>query len=70
MTNHDALRVSLGVYAIGKSDDQESRAIRAHVDHCAACRCELTEIMEVVDLLRQAGGLVIGGGPSGVAAGS
>jgi phage/plasmid-associated DNA primase len=52
---HAALRVSLGVYALNKADDQECRAIREHLDRCADCQDELAELLLVVDMLDLAG---------------
>ncbi|MGH3880960.1 MAG: zf-HC2 domain-containing protein [Actinophytocola sp.] len=48
---HDALRVSLGVYAMNKADSRERQTIREHLDRCSSCQDELADLLAIVDLL-------------------
>lgn len=41
---HRDVRVLLGAYALGHLDDNESTAVRAHLDGCAECRNELADL--------------------------
>jgi anti-sigma factor RsiW len=50
---HDALRLSLGIYALDKADDTERQAIREHLARCPDCHDELAEFLAVVGLLRE-----------------
>jgi anti-sigma factor RsiW len=50
---HDAMRMNLGVYALGQLDAAEQQAVLAHLRHCAGCRMELSELDDAADLLRQ-----------------
>ncbi|WP_308114588.1 zf-HC2 domain-containing protein [Rhodococcus opacus] len=44
----------LGMYALGRLDDHEAVAVRAHLDGCADCRAELIELTPVASVLGQA----------------
>ncbi|OLL73516.1 putative anti-sigma factor [Pseudonocardia sp. Ae168_Ps1] len=48
---HRALRESLGDHAIGRLPRDEAAAVAAHLDGCAECRAELTEISSVLPAL-------------------
>ena len=44
-------RGALGAAALGRLDEHEQIALQAHLDGCAACREELTELRATVELL-------------------
>ncbi len=48
---HDELQELLGPFALGLTDDAESRAMREHLLTCARCQAELAEIAAAVDAL-------------------
>lgn len=41
---HRDIRLLLGAYALGHLDDNESAAVRSHLDGCATCRVELADL--------------------------
>ncbi len=51
-TEHDVLRVNLGVLALGKLDECERRVVLEHVDECRECRAELDDFLSIAALLR------------------
>ncbi|MDH6522236.1 putative anti-sigma-YlaC factor YlaD [Streptomyces sp. SAI-090] len=50
----DEIHEWLGVYVIGALEPGEDAPIRAHLDHCTACRSECDDLAGVVQLLRDA----------------
>jgi hypothetical protein len=56
MTHCDDLRRSLGAYALGALDPEESAAVRSHLEECPECAAELAELTALPDLLSLAGG--------------
>ncbi|GHG02172.1 MULTISPECIES: zf-HC2 domain-containing protein [Streptomyces] len=50
----DEIREWLGVYALGALEPGEDVPIRAHLDHCPACRSECDDLVGVVQVLRRA----------------
>lgn len=49
--DHDAIEELLGAYALNSVDSHEAAQITEHVDHCADCRVELDQHLEVAALL-------------------
>lgn len=47
----DEVRMSLGAYALGALDDDESAEVEAHLDGCPACREEAAELSGLTPLL-------------------
>lgn len=41
---HREIRLLLGAHALGHLDDNESAAVRAHLDGCSACRAEVADL--------------------------
>ena len=56
MTHCDDLRQSLGAYALGALDPEESAAVRRHAEECPECAAVLAELTPLPDLLSVAGG--------------
>jgi hypothetical protein len=56
MTHCDDIRQSLGAYALGALDPDESAAVRHHLEECPECAAELAELTPLPDLLSLAGG--------------
>ena len=50
----DEIREWLGTYVIGALEPGEDAPIRAHLDHCPACRSECEDLAGVVRLLHRA----------------
>ena len=48
---HDALRESLGVLALGRLDERERRPVLAHADACPECGALLDDFLEMAALL-------------------
>ena len=49
--SHSQLRESLGAYVLGQLDPAETDMVRAHLDTCADCRAEVTELSPVAAAL-------------------
>ena len=49
--DHDAIEELLGAYALNSVEPHEAAQIASHVDHCADCRAELDQHLEVAALL-------------------
>ncbi|WP_328855548.1 zf-HC2 domain-containing protein [Microbispora hainanensis] len=47
----EEVRISLGSYVLGALDDAETAEVEAHLDTCAACRAELSELSGLPPLL-------------------
>lgn len=47
----EEVRISLGSYVLGALDDEETAEVEAHLDTCAACRAELSELSGLPPLL-------------------
>ncbi|MDP9071793.1 MAG: zf-HC2 domain-containing protein [Actinomycetota bacterium] len=48
---HDKIRASLGAYALGALDEEETATIDQHLELCAACRSEVAELREAATRL-------------------
>ena len=48
---HEQMRVNLGAYVLGQLPEDESAALEAHLDGCAACTAELGELTPVAAAL-------------------
>lgn len=51
---HEELHDSLGAYAIGGLEPEESRAVRRHLESCEECRSELEQLEGLHELLEAA----------------
>ncbi|MEX0755588.1 MAG: zf-HC2 domain-containing protein [Actinomycetota bacterium] len=47
----DHVRSLLGAFALGHLDEDETEAVRAHLEGCAACRAEADELLAVAGVL-------------------
>ncbi|GIH65438.1 anti-sigma factor family protein [Microbispora siamensis] len=47
----EEVRISLGAYVLGALDAEETAEVEAHLETCAACRAELTELSGLPPLL-------------------
>jgi hypothetical protein len=54
--NHDEIQELLGAYAVDAVDADEATEIEAHLDDCARCRAEVTELRETAAMLAHSGG--------------
>ncbi len=51
MTECRDVNVLLGAYAIGALDPEDAQRVRAHLETCASCRLEVSELAETADAL-------------------
>ncbi|WP_051759381.1 anti-sigma factor family protein [Herbidospora cretacea] len=49
--NHDDVKISLGVYALGALDARETAMVEAHLDTCDECTAELAELSGLPPML-------------------
>nr|WP_062337988.1 zf-HC2 domain-containing protein [Herbidospora sakaeratensis] len=49
--NHDDVKISLGVYALGALDARETAMVEAHLDTCDECTAELAELAGLPPML-------------------
>jgi len=50
---HDSLRESLGLLALGALDDHERRPVLRHAEECPECGAEFDDFLEIAALLRE-----------------